>query len=45
MRKLSLLLSLCGLQVEWGRHNGQAVQWPWQSLAGILRAFWVLVVN
>jgi hypothetical protein len=33
MRKLSLLLSLCGLLVEWGRHDGQVVQWPRQILA------------
>jgi hypothetical protein len=35
MRKLPLLLSICGPRAEWGRPDGQAVQWLWQSLAGI----------
>jgi hypothetical protein len=37
MRKLSLFLFLCGLRVHWGMHDGQAVQWPWRSFAGVLR--------
>jgi hypothetical protein len=37
MRKLSLPIFLCVLRVEWGMHDGQAVQWPFRSLAGILR--------
>jgi hypothetical protein len=45
LQRFSLLLSLCGLRVEWGRHDGQAVQWPWQSLAGILRPSRSLLID
>jgi hypothetical protein len=45
MRKLSLLLSPCGLREELSRDDGQVNQWPWQSLERILQLSGSLLVG